>query len=105
MSDAANILLVDDEPGMLRYIRTLLEVDEHKVETASTGEEAVETLKKYPNPASGLASLRKRPSCQLAEGCVGDVGYAVRRSGCRANCRYLAPLERNSEPPTKELSC
>jgi DNA-binding NtrC family response regulator len=30
MSEAANILLVDDEPGMLRYIRTLLEVDEHK---------------------------------------------------------------------------
>jgi len=27
MSDTANILLVDDEPGMLRYIRTLLEVD------------------------------------------------------------------------------
>ena len=31
MSETANILLVDDEPGMLRYIRTLLEVDEHKV--------------------------------------------------------------------------
>ncbi len=42
MSEAANILLVDDEPGMLRYIRTLLEVDEHKVQTACTGEEAVE---------------------------------------------------------------
>jgi len=27
MSETANILLVDDEPGMLRYIRTLLEVD------------------------------------------------------------------------------
>ena len=38
---ANNILLVDDEPGMLRYIRTLLEVDDYKVETASTGEEAV----------------------------------------------------------------
>ena len=34
----ANILLVDDEPGMLRYIRTLLEVDDYKVETATTGE-------------------------------------------------------------------
>ena len=33
MSETANILLVDDEPGMLRYIRTLLEVDEHKVQT------------------------------------------------------------------------
>src|SRR5271155_2978942 len=42
MKDTANILLVDDEPGMLRYIRTLLEVDDYKVETASTGEEAVQ---------------------------------------------------------------
>jgi CheY-like chemotaxis protein len=38
MTNAINILLVDDEPGMLRYIRTLLEVDDYKVETASTGE-------------------------------------------------------------------
>ena len=42
MSEPANILLVDDEPGMQRYIRTLLEVDNYKVETASTGEEALE---------------------------------------------------------------
>ena len=42
MSETAKILLVDDEPGMLRYIRTLLEVDNYKVETASTGEEALE---------------------------------------------------------------
>jgi len=46
----ANILLVDDEPGMLRYIRTLLEVDEHKVHTATTGEEAVEQVQKGLHP-------------------------------------------------------
>src|SRR6266496_3672131 len=50
MSESANILLVDDEPGMLRYIRTLLEVDEHKVETASTGEEALARLQKGMQP-------------------------------------------------------
>jgi len=50
MSEAANILLVDDEPGMLRYIRTLLEVDNHKVQTASTGEEAVERVQKGLQP-------------------------------------------------------
>src|SRR5437667_8828044 len=50
MTEAVNILLVDDEPGMLRYIRTLLEVDEYKVETASTGEEAVERLQKGMEP-------------------------------------------------------
>jgi DNA-binding NtrC family response regulator len=57
MSEAANILLVDDEPGMLRYIRTLLEVDEHKVQTASTGEEAVEHVRKGLQPDLVLLDL------------------------------------------------
>src|SRR5207244_11847991 len=57
MSNTANILLVDDEPGMLRYIRTLLEVDEYKVETASTGEEAVERLQKGMEPELVLLDL------------------------------------------------
>src|SRR5438132_13290966 len=50
MSDTAKILLVDDEPGMLRYIRTLLEVDDYKVETASTGEEALQRVDKGMEP-------------------------------------------------------
>src|ERR1700678_2199298 len=57
MSEPANILLVDDEPGMLRYIRTLLEVDEHKVQTASTGEEAVEHVQKGLQPDMVLLDL------------------------------------------------
>ena len=57
MSEGANILLVDDEPGMLRYIRTLLEVDEHKVQTASTGEEAVERVQKGLQPDLVLLDL------------------------------------------------
>ena len=32
MKQAKKILLVDDEPGMLRYIKTLLELDEFAVE-------------------------------------------------------------------------
>ena len=50
MREAAKILLVDDEPGMLRYIRTLLEVDDYKVETATTGEEAVQKVEKGLRP-------------------------------------------------------
>ena len=50
MSEVGNILLVDDEPGMLRYIRTLLEVDNYKVETASTGEEALQRVEKGLQP-------------------------------------------------------
>ncbi len=50
MSETAKILLVDDEPAMLRYIRTLLEVDDYKVETASTGEEALKRVEKGLEP-------------------------------------------------------
>ena len=57
MSETAKILLVDDEPGMLRYIRTLLEVDGHKVDTASTGEEAVERIQKGLHPDLVLLDL------------------------------------------------
>src|SRR5580704_12808564 len=57
MSKAANILLVDDEPGMLRYIRTLLEVDDYKVATASTGEEALELVQKGLQPYLVLLDL------------------------------------------------
>src|SRR5499427_1072255 len=57
MSDRAKILLVDDEPGMLRYIKTLLEVDDHDVETASTGEEALSTIEKGLQPDLVLLDL------------------------------------------------
>src|SRR5256884_592737 len=57
MSNTAKILLVDDEPGMLRYTRTLLEVDDYKVETASTGEEALERVQKGLQPDLVLLDL------------------------------------------------
>src|SRR3977135_2072113 len=57
MTDTANILLVDDEPGMLRYIKTLLEVDDYKVATASTGEEALERVQKGLQPDLVLLDL------------------------------------------------
>src|SRR5215467_1189160 len=57
MSERAKILLVDDEPGMLRYIRTLLEVDDHVVQTATTGEEALELVQKGLQPNLVLLDL------------------------------------------------
>src|ERR1700720_2860919 len=57
MSETSKILLVDDEPGMVRYIRTLLEVDDYKVETASTGEEALERVQKGLQPDLVLLDL------------------------------------------------
>ncbi len=50
MSLPASILVVDDEPTVLRYMRTLLEVEAYHVETASGGREAVQRIEKDPVP-------------------------------------------------------
>ena len=57
MKDPVNILLVDDEPGMLRYIRTLLEVDSYKVETANSGNDALERVQRGLTPDLVLLDL------------------------------------------------
>src|SRR5258708_2497562 len=57
MKKKANILLVDDEPGMLRYIRTLLEVDDHHVETGGSGGGGWEVVQKGLGPELVLLDL------------------------------------------------
>src|SRR3954468_21497235 len=57
MRDKSKILLVDDEPGMQRYIKTLLEIDDQHVETASTGEQAVELVQNGMEPNLVLLDL------------------------------------------------
>lgn len=57
MREKSKILLVDDEPGMQRYIKTLLEVEDHEVETAATGEQALELLQKGLQPNLVLLDL------------------------------------------------
>ncbi len=39
------ILVVDDEPGMRRYLQTALELDSYLVNTAASGEEAIEKVR------------------------------------------------------------
>lgn len=48
ISERHNILVVDDEPAMLCYTRTLLEMDNYAVETATSGEEAVRRIQSGP---------------------------------------------------------
>src|SRR5258708_34028320 len=57
MTRAGNDLLVEDEPGMPRSNRTLLEVDDYKVETASRGEEALQRVEKGLRPDLVLLDL------------------------------------------------
>jgi len=50
MATAEKILVVDDEPSIRKYLRTLLEVDGFGVETAASGKEALESLARPEKP-------------------------------------------------------
>jgi two-component system response regulator AtoC len=110
MSEAAKILLVDDEPGMLRYIRTLLEVDDYKVETATTGEEALQHLEKGLQPdlvlldvlmpgIDGLETLeklrQKRPGMKVVMlSCVNDTRKVVQAMRLGAQDYLTKPFQK-----------
>ncbi len=53
----ARILVIDDEPSMLRYLRTLLEVESYQVETVSSGEEAVKYVQQAGSPDIALLDM------------------------------------------------
>lgn len=42
--------MVDDEPSMLQYLKTVLEAEAYQVETARTGSEALERIRQDPAP-------------------------------------------------------
>ncbi len=92
-SNATSILVVDDEPSMLGYMRTLLELDSHRVETASSGEDALQRVRRDPQPNvvlldllmpgwDGLETLEKmrevRPNLKVVMlSCVSDTRKVV----------------------------
>src|SRR5438045_1443764 len=110
MSNTANILLVDDEPGMHRYIKTLLEVDDYKVETASTGEEALERVNKGLQPdlvrldvlmpgIDGLQTLEQlrqlRPGVKVIMlSCVSDTRKVVQAIRLGAHDYLTKPFQK-----------
>jgi len=110
MIETAKILLVDDEPAMLRYIRTLLEVDDYKVETASTGEEALLRVDKGMEPdlvlldvlmpgIDGLATLeqlrQKRPGIKVVMlSCVADTKKVVQAMRLGAHDYLTKPFQK-----------
>src|SRR6185437_15527384 len=49
-SSPAMMLVVDDELAMLRYMRTLMELEGHRVETASSGSDALEKMNQELKP-------------------------------------------------------
>jgi DNA-binding NtrC family response regulator len=110
MKETAKILLVDDEPAMLRYIRTLLEVDDYKVETASTGEEALQRIDKGMDPdlvlldvlmpgIDGLETLeqlrQKRPGVKVVMlSCVNDTKKVVQAMRLGAHDYLTKPFQK-----------
>src|SRR6202042_3269651 len=120
MSEAANILLVDDEPGMLRYIRTLLEVDDYKVETATTGEEALQRVEKGLHPdlvlldvlmpgIDGLETLeklrQKRPGLKAVMlSCVNDTRKVVQAMRLGAQDYLTKPFQKAELDAVLDLS-
>ncbi len=87
MTNAGHILVVDDEPGMRRYLKTVLELDSYRVSTATNGEEALEKVQRdqpdvvlldmvMPGP-DGIEILKRiretRPSTKVVMlSCVRD---------------------------------
>lgn len=93
MTSAPNILLVDDEPSVLRYTKTLLEIDNYHVETAASGEEALQRMNRGPAPnlivldlvMPGMDGLQTLESCMKLRpeqkvvmiSCVNDTNKVV----------------------------
>jgi DNA-binding NtrC family response regulator len=93
MNPPANILLVDDEVSVLRYIKTLLEIEGYLVETATSGEQALERIERQPAPnlvvldmiMPGMDGLETLERCRrsfpqqkvVVMSCVGDTGKVV----------------------------
>lgn len=66
-----NILVVDDEPGMLTYTRTLLEMSNYSVETLASGEEAIKRVQSGPGVDLMLldVSMPKMDGFQTLQSC------------------------------------
>ena len=120
MKPTAKILLVDDEPGMLRYIKTLLEVDDYKVETATTGEEALQRIEKGLQPdlvlldvlmpgIDGLQTLeqlrQKQPGVKVVMlSCVNDTRKVVHAMKLGAQDYLTKPFQKAELDAVIDLS-
>src|ERR1700689_629466 len=120
MKPTPKILLVDDEPGMLRYIKTVLEVDDYKVETATTGEEALVLVEKGSRPdlvlldvlmpgIDGLETLEKLRQIQpgvkvVMLSCVADTRKVVHAMKLGAQDYLTKPFQKAELDAVIDLS-
>lgn len=106
---APHILLVDDEPSVLRYTKTVLEIDNYRVETANSGEEALQRINRGPAPnlvildllmpgMDGLQTLETfkkiRPEQKVVMmSCVNDTGKVVQAIKLGASDYVTKPFQ------------
>lgn len=106
---APHILLVDDEPSVLRYTKTLLEIENYRVETASSGEEAVERMSRGPAPnlivldlvLPGMDGLQTLESCKkirpeqkvVMMSCLNDTSKVVQAIKLGASDYVTKPFQ------------
>jgi DNA-binding NtrC family response regulator len=110
MNTSENILVVDDEPGMLRYLQTLLEVDSYHVSTAKSGPEALACVQREPSPdlvlldllmpdLDGLQTLERlrqvRPGLKVVMlSCVSDTRKVVQAIRLGAHDYLTKPFQK-----------
>ena len=110
MSMAPSILVVDDEPGMLRHLKTVLELDSYRVSTAASGDAAIQRLKDGGRPdlvlldlvmpgIDGLQTLEQmrklRPQMKVVMlSCVRDTAKVVRAMQLGAHNYLTKPFEK-----------
>ncbi len=110
MNISENILVVDDEPGMLRYLQTLLEVDSYHVSTATSGPEALACVQREPSPdlvlldllmpdLDGLQTLERlrqvRPGLKVVMlSCVSDTRKVVQAIRLGAHDYLTKPFQK-----------
>jgi len=120
MAEKERILVVDDEPSIRKYLGTLLEVDGYQVDTANSGQEAVEKIENGDRPdfiildvlmpdQSGLETLKQlldidRSLNVVMLSCSNEVGTVVEAIRLGAQDYLTKPFEK-AELDVAMLKC
>src|SRR5579871_2470434 len=110
MAEKQNILVVDDEPSIRKYLQTLLELDGYRVATVESGREALERVQEGERPdliildvlmqeMNGLDTLRElmqvdRTLNVIMLSCSNEVGTVVEAIRQGAQDYLTKPFEK-----------
>ena len=120
MAEKERILVVDDEPSIRKYLRTLLEVDGYQVEAVTSGTEAFEKIENGERPdfiildvlmpeMNGLETLKQlmqidRSLNVVMLSCSNEVGTVVEAIRLGAQDYLTKPFEK-AELDVAMLKC